>query len=415
MAKKILQVGEIYAINLGDRVIAESLAYLLRKMFPDASVSQFDWASTRRPECPVPMNSRGDKRSIPRVRLDGPAFMKVKKGLKKNSYIKAALNTFRYVKGLVGSKSQWDRYTTKVSDADLIVVGGGQLLMDNSLTFPVRLFRLVKCAEKYNVPVVIFGVGVGGSWSRLGLRLLSRSLCSSQVSGVVVRDRVSKTRLESYVPQLRAPLVVGVDPALISKEVYVNCLLSKRESIGIGVICPDVVYRHDILHPLAQADFSKEFWETLTLKLLSEGKRVVLFSNGDPLDQSFARLIKDRVWHSSPNSAVLLDIAERPLSSESLVEIISGFEKMVAGRLHANIIAVSLGIPSVGLAWDDKVSSFYSDLGWPERCVKGDFYPDDVIARFEAVPLGDLVASQQFNEFLVNSFKKVTRKVLNNR
>lgn len=34
---------------------------------------------------------------------------------------------------------------------------------------------------------------------------------------------------------------------------------------------------------------------------------------------------------------------------------IAGFRAIIAHRLHANIIAYSLGIPSVGLSWDHKV------------------------------------------------------------
>ena len=48
----------------------------------------------------------------------------------------------------------------------------------------------------------------------------------------------------------------------------------------------------------------------------------------------------------------------RAVEPRELVAQISGFRAIVAHRLHASIIAYSLGIPSVGLVWDKKVRAF---------------------------------------------------------
>jgi polysaccharide pyruvyl transferase WcaK-like protein len=35
--------------------------------------------------------------------------------------------------------------------------------------------------------------------------------------------------------------------------------------------------------------------------------------------------------------------------------------------LHANIISYALNVPSIGLVWNDKLTLFGEDIGYPER------------------------------------------------
>src|SRR5262249_55528605 len=61
-----------------------------------------------------------------------------------------------------------------------------------------------------------------------------------------------------------------------------------------------------------------------------------------------------------------------PEHPDELIDLIAGCALMVGHRMHANIIAFALGIPSVGFAWDDKVVSFFQSAG------RGEFGLDDL-------------------------------------
>ncbi len=52
-----------------------------------------------------------------------------------------------------------------------------------------------------------------------------------------------------------------------------------------------------------------------------------------------------------------------PNTPEELCKIISSLDFLVAFRLHAQIVAYSYGVKSIGFAWDVKVRSFSQIIG----------------------------------------------------
>ncbi|MNF57022.1 Polysaccharide pyruvyl transferase [compost metagenome] len=59
----------------------------------------------------------------------------------------------------------------------------------------------------------------------------------------------------------------------------------------------------------------------------------------------------------------MVDVCEdKPKTPSDLVNTINRYDLIVAHRLHANIIAYSLGITSIGLRWDTKLHSFFKSI-----------------------------------------------------
>ena len=73
--------------------------------------------------------------------------------------------------------------------------------------------------------------------------------------------------------------------------------------------------------------------------------------------------------------------AIQPLSPRQLVETIAGFAGVISGRLHANIIAYALNVPSIGLVWNDKLQIFGTKIGHPERFVCPDRFRPEFLAN----------------------------------
>ena len=69
-------------------------------------------------------------------------------------------------------------------------------------------------------------------------------------------------------------------------------------------------------------------------------------------------------------------IVSNPRNAEELIKIITGFRKIIAFRMHSQIVAVSYGVPSFGFVWDDKIKDFYNKIGMPNNCKK----PNDPIS-----------------------------------
>jgi polysaccharide pyruvyl transferase WcaK-like protein len=51
-----------------------------------------------------------------------------------------------------------------------------------------------------------------------------------------------------------------------------------------------------------------------------------------------------------------------------LLASMQNYSLVIATRLHASILANSLGISSLGLSWDEKVRAYYVETGLTERC-----------------------------------------------
>ena len=143
-----------------------------------------------------------------------------------------------------------------------------------------------------------------------------------------------------------------------------------QRGVGICVTDPLILARHSN-RPRRDVCFSTVGEYELLIRLLVErGERVCLFCNGAREDQAFAERIffGDRL--ASSRSTGLLRLAERPGTPEELMDVIRSNSVMLAHRLHACIAAYALGIPHVGLGWDQKVESFFRSVG------REDFFAD---------------------------------------
>ena len=109
-----------------------------------------------------------------------------------------------------------------------------------------------------------------------------------------------------------------------------------------------------------------KFWTDLTIKLVDAGKKPVLFSNGSVEDVSFCEEVYAQLAQQGYSSKIELSAA--PLQPVDLVKNINRFHAVISHRLHANIIANSLLIPTVQLGWDAKVKSFAKIMGRESSC-----------------------------------------------
>jgi len=265
---------------------------------------------------------------------------------------------------------------TAFQGADIVLVGGGQLLMDNDLSFPTRISASVSAARKLGIPVVMHSVGVGKSWTSLGQKLVQSALICDNVKAIIVRDRVSKARIQSLFPHVNKPVLVGPDPALIADRVYEREEV-ERAGVGVGIIAASAIVRHAKGHVLAGAD-ARKFWVTLCQDILKRGKTIRIFCNGAPEDWQEALAVFGEVSKNEQYQDKIT-LSDRPTTGLGLINILGACELVVAARLHASIVATALGVPIVGISWDDKVDSFYYERGISRYCVNNAKRSQDVV------------------------------------
>ena len=339
---KIVICNEHFSGNLGDGVLSGCLAHLVRGLCPDADLETVDLSGRER----FAVTSGPVRESGFRARVQSLA------GVRKAYFL------MQWWRGGRRRFRAW--LAAALEGAGVLLIGGGQLLMDNDWYFPIRLYEAVKMAEKREIPVAFTLVGVGARpWSRVGGWLLRRAIGSPAVKAVLVRDEASGTALAAHMGgALKAPVTVAVDPAIAAAEAF-GVSARGGDEIGLGIMAP---------HQLASVGTHLDeaallaFWVALVEILAGQGRRVVLFTNGLPGDERFLAMMARRLeavphlagaWRSQP-------CARNPTE---LVAALAGYQAVVAFRLHACIVATALDKPVVALAWDDKVAGFMARLG----------------------------------------------------
>lgn len=336
----ILICGEIYSENLGDGVIAASNKYLLDS--ENQKISYLD------------LSGRNNFQKQDKITKKNYRYLReINKKLMTNKYY--SLLMFLIFMKIKGKKDLRKYYTEKILTSDFLIIGGGQLLMDNNLSFPYRINLLTEVAEELNIPYIFDSIGVSDNWSDSARLMFKKSFERKNFKGVSTRDIKSKKRLTQYLKISEKNIDLAVDPAIFADEAYNIKKSISSKTIGIGITnFNSLIFGSNNKMNMTENELL-EMWQKLIYELLKREFCVELFTNGSIEDQEFAQRIKDLILNEYNLEVKLL---ARPLIPKELVEIISGFKLIVAHRLHANIISYSLKIPSIGLGWDEKVIEF---------------------------------------------------------
>lgn len=236
------------------------------------------------------------------------------------------------------------------------ICGGATTLSD----CPWHTLRTVKFAAAAGVPSVLWGVGMAASSDSTALAFVADTCNSQDVRRVYVRDRFVQARLHRAGVDPHKVEVV-YDPAIMLSgcdfdlsryldQRATDLLLDDAPNVCVSVSGEDDVVARTPLPELT----SYVRW------LLTElGARVFLVPTG------CGEHCRDRALLGSiarDTGAVLLD---REFHPDELVSFLAHMRLVTSSRLHANILAAAAGVPSIGLARNEKLQDFADLIGAP--------------------------------------------------
>lgn len=346
---KILVLGAYHSSNLGDPVICDCVADSLRRRFPEAEVCCHDLI----------------RRTAPAPGQESP----MQAGRK--THLRRKLRFWVTEHTPFDASLRWERYRLKkhaeyldhlcAQDWDLAVVAGGQLLMDSYALF---LAHAIEALTRRRVPVICNALGVGPSCSDAVCARLGAALAPSCVRQISCRDDAALAQ-KRYAPGKE--ICETADPALYAGRTYGVARDTESKTVGLGILFPGFT-------PKAQ---TLAFWQGVIRGLEAKQTPWQMFTNGDPLDLSYAREIVASMPELRGKEAEL--IRPRDIKPGDLVRTVAGYGGVIAARLHSNILAAALDIPAVAVVWDDKLPAFYEKIGRPGRCVTVDTDADTVL------------------------------------
>lgn len=265
-----------------------------------------------------------------------------------------------------------DRRTVirSIQQSDVVILGGGGLLQDyygvrlsdllggprpgmNYYAGPIFLGRVL------GKPSMLYAVGVGPLLTERGANYAG--WIAETASAVTVRDPQSAETLRGI---CGVTSTVTADPALSLKpasERWVREFLArkgipmKRQLVGITL--RDWFFAQGGRHKLADRI------ARLADVLISEGAHILLLPfSTSPQDHALSRLIR-QLSRRPKGISILTCIAPHHLKA-----IVGTLSLMIAMRLHAAVFSSSMGVPTIAIAYDPKVSNYMSLLKMGTCC-----------------------------------------------
>ena len=250
---------------------------------------------------------------------------------------------------------------SQVKYVDAVVFAGGIIKCTNE-NFWQYMPEIINEADKHNVPVFMSAIGVEKFYPEDERSVaLKNALNLPCVKGISVRDDI-KTLKRDYIENKNIKLYSVYDPAVWCTDTYKKHLKidsNKEELVGLGITREKLF--SDYGNPQIDREFQLELWKGIIEELDKRNIKWKVFTNGDTYDEIFAKEVLAYVGHG--------ERLEAPLDGVSLVQQISQFTSVIAGRMHSNIVAFSLNIPSIGFVWNQKLRFWGEKIGYTKRFI----------------------------------------------
>ena len=266
-----------------------------------------------------------------------------------------------------------------IAASKLLISGGGSLLQDVTSSKSLWYYLTVmKVAKKLGVKVMVYANGIGPV-NRLKNRENAKAALS-EADFITLREENSLEELK----QLEIPLAhvrVTADPALTiapspqerADSLLSECGVQKDDSlIGISVRA----WKN------CRPDFAAQVASALDEVCKAYGLHPLFLPLKFPEDVQTARQVAAKL-------SVKGSIITKRYSAKDFIAVAGKCRVMLAMRLHSLIYAADVYVPTVGIAYDPKVSGFMRYLGMD------DFVPAETLSRDELVRTLDRVLQNE--------------------
>lgn len=286
--------------------------------------------------------------------------------------VRYAVRETGHLYDFASSLHTWKSVVRMVARADMVLIGGGDILEGQS-----SLALLVLLARLYGVPVPIVGIGVLMPKNARQHRILRWTVQQSQF--VATRDPES-ARMLRMLGKMSTP--IDVFPDLAASYPFDDDTSGPDVLQSLGITTTRLYIVVNLRSP--------EPWQYPTVWGDSEYETIAATCRWVidelNLDVVCASMTNDSVWQLvasdvPSDDAVLQALITRiarperahfvsgECSPAQMVAVLGGARVTIAMRLHALLLAATRGTPVVALNYARKVEAFMESIGQKPRCV----------------------------------------------
>jgi len=298
------------------------------------------------------------------VAINTCARFLINKILKDNNFDNYKLNFLHFTK---------KEYYYRLREADLIVFAGGGIIRYQHKAFVESIDCITKLADNIGVPVIFSAVGVEGfAEDDDKCKVLKKALNRHCVKMITTRDEF-ELLIDKFIENKNIIIKKVADSVLWCDEVYKVEKEFNSEVVGIEIIRSNVYKEYGIDF---DEDKQLELYEQIINEFDRKNIKWRLFTTGVIADYEFAKKFLE---HIGVEDNIIV-----PQSDYDLVNIISKFKGIISPRLHANIIAYTLGAPFVGLNYNKKLNMFAKNINHEEYFFDvSDYNAQNIVSKLE--------------------------------
>ena len=247
-------------------------------------------------------------------------------------------------------RRDFKQYEEALKTCDAVVFPGGSIFQDATSIRSVAYYsKLITMAKKAKKKVVLLGQGVGPLTTFLGKRMAASAF--NDADAISVRDPDSLQALKDLGVKKQIRMTADMAfllPAVQASDDVQGFTVGNMKTVGISALPMD-----------KKTDVAALFGDFCRL-LYQNGSMPVLIEMDKEEDGPLIAEIAKRQGGKIPDIRKLttpMQLQQRLLRMDSIV----------AMRLHAGILASTVGIPPLMVSYDPKVTSFAKmmDLGTP--------------------------------------------------
>ena len=227
-----------------------------------------------------------------------------------------------------------------MTDADVLISGGGSLLQDTtSLKSLIYYLLVINAALFMHKEVRIFAQGIGPINSFIGKTLTKYTL--RHVHKISVRDKISQELLKSW----------NINSDLVQDPIF-SINIEPKNSKGIVGIQ---------LRKFQGAD--NKFLETLADEIISRfpNKKFEILSLQDAMDLEICRDFGSKLAQKGAQEVEIIN----GMNINDVFSRISNLEFLIAMRFHASVVGIKSGVKTLAINYDPKVEKLAKEYNLP--------------------------------------------------
>lgn len=356
---KVGIVGVGKSVNIGDQLIAKSLGTSVESILEDSEVAYYDlhhgvydvdFIHEERDLANYKPNKEIHKK------LYTPRFIK--------TYIKDVLNA---------SESDLSDF---IKSVDIIVIGGGHLLIDNFGDFIIKISNVLKLCKKNNKKNIIWSVGVGDKHSAFWKLLAKR--CIDENTKIFTRDSRSCEKLIKLGINAQGAVL---DPAFFANEIQNN--ITSQQNKTVFIMDPYEMVRHS--NYVVSREYAAHWWCSLLEMMVQEFGVVYVANNGSYSDCFFIESYIQSKVKLNPKIRDKIIFTKRSLSYHQLLEQINSSDFVIGQRLHSIIPSIAFKKKFLAIKWDSKLENIIKDINQEDALISYSLNAEEVFNKIKCM------------------------------